>query len=125
MEAAMVWTFSQSTGRLKHNGLPQADGYSGKGAGKFNPAMQATSGIGPIPRGEYRITAPFTHPGAGPYTMRLHPKPGTMTWGRSGFMIHGDSLDHPGQASEGCIILGPSIRHLIWNSGDRNLEVVQ
>ena len=40
-------------------------------------------------------------------------------------MIHGDSIGNPGSASEGCIILGPAIRHRIWNSGDRNLEVVQ
>lgn len=124
-EIHMTWTYSQSTGRLKHNGLPQADGYSGWGAGKNNVSMQATSSIGPIPKGEYRIAEPFTHPHAGPYTMRLHPKPGTMTYGRSGFMIHGDSVSNPGSASEGCIILAPTIRHRIWNSGDRNLEVVQ
>ncbi|WP_281177397.1 tlde1 domain-containing protein [Paraburkholderia ferrariae] len=101
------------------------DGYSGRGEGKNNAAMQSSSNIGPIPRGKYQITSPFTHPHAGPYTMRLHPKPGTMTYGRSGFMIHGDSVAHARNASKGCIILAPTLRHRIWHSGDRDLEVVQ
>ncbi|ADG17543.1 conserved hypothetical protein [Paraburkholderia atlantica] len=125
----MVWTYSQKSGQLWHNDAPiaggNASGYSGKGAGKNNPIMQAKSSTGPIPRGEYRITEPFNHAHAGRYTLRLEPAIGTQTFGRSGFMIHGDSLKNPGNASEGCIIFPLLIRQRIWNSGDTLLEVVQ
>jgi len=33
--------------------------------------------------------------------------------GRSGFMIHGDSEKHPGEASEGSIILDFAFREII------------
>jgi hypothetical protein len=33
--------------------------------------------------------------------------------GRTEFLIHGDSVDAPGTASEGCIILSPAIRKKI------------
>jgi hypothetical protein len=121
----MTWTYSQSSGQLDHNGIFMGKGYSGQGTGKNNASMQATSNIGPIPQGKYRIDAPFVHPHAGAYTMRLHPKIGTKTYSRSGFMIHGDSMSHPGNASEGCIILGPALRQRIGNSSDRDLEVVR
>lgn len=38
--------------------------------------------IGPIPRGTYKIHAPFTHPHSGAYIMRLTPEQGTFTFGR-------------------------------------------
>ncbi len=65
------------------------------------------------------------HPHAGAYTMRLLPINGTHTFGRDGFMIHGDSIAHPGQASNGCVIERMSIRSQIWGSGDHILRVVQ
>ena len=37
--------------------------------------------------------------------MPLIPSPTNEMFGRSEFLIHGDSLEHPGAASEGCIIL--------------------
>jgi hypothetical protein len=54
--------------------------------------------------------------------MNLDPVDGTNTFGRSLFRIHGDNARH--DASEGCIILGPSIRKLIAASGDHDLEVM-
>jgi hypothetical protein len=57
--------------------------------------------------------------------MRLPPINGTYTDGRDGFMIHGDSVAHPGNASSGCLIEKWPIRSQIWNSGDHILEVVQ
>ena len=53
----------------------------------------------------------------------LAPEPGTETFGRSGFMIHGDNIKAPGTASEGCIIQVRAIREAFWNSGDREIEV--
>nr|WP_123336389.1 DUF2778 domain-containing protein [Erwinia sp. JUb26] len=43
--------------------------------------------------------------------------------GRNLFRIHGDSREHPGEASEGCIILGPDARREIINSIDKTLIV--
>ena len=45
--------------------------------------------------------------------------------GRTNFLIHGDSTNHPGDASEGCIVLSRTIRQAIAVSGDTDLEVVQ
>ncbi len=119
----MPWTYSQSTGRLSHDGAFIGLGYSGRGAGKNNPGAQTQMMIGPIPRGTYKIHAPFTHPHSGAYTMRLTPEQGTFTFGRSGFMMHGDSVLHPGEASDGCIIQNLGVRHRVWESGDRVLKV--
>ena len=44
-------------------------------------------------------------------------------FGRDGFLIHGDSIVHTGQASQGCIILPRSIREQIAASEDDELEV--
>ena len=46
------------------------------------------------------------------------------THGRSGLLMHGDSKEHPGSASHGCVILPRSVREEVWQSGDRDLEVV-
>jgi hypothetical protein len=56
--------------------------------------------------------------------MALIPKEGTDTFGRSGFLIHGDSVAMPGTASHGCIILSRDLREQISASGDNQLEVV-
>lgn len=121
----MPWTYSQTTGRLSHDGALIGIGYSGRDAGKNNPAAQTQEGVGPIPRGTYTIGAPFTHPHTGIYSMRLTAEGGTNTFGRSGFLMHGDSVDHPGQASDGCIVQNLTVRHQVWTSGDRTLVVSQ
>jgi hypothetical protein len=41
----------------------------------------------------------------GPYVLRLEPASGTDTFGRSGFLMHGDSKKSPGCAFEGCVIM--------------------
>jgi type VI secretion system (T6SS) effector TldE1-like protein len=118
-----MWTYSQSTGELKHNGIHVADGYSGNLLGKNNPMLQMSPDIGPIPRGEYKVGHPHHSHHVGPYAMPLSPKAGTETFGRKSFFIHGDSIKHPGLASKGCIILSPPARHRIWLSGDHDLSV--
>lgn len=119
----MPWTYSQRTGELRHNGALVATGYSGTGAGLNNPAMQGVQDVGPLPQGTYAVTAPFHHPHAGAYALRLTPAAGTNTLRRSGFLIHGDSRAHPGQASNGCIIENLQARHQIWNSQDHTITV--
>lgn len=122
----MAWVYQQGTGRLYRNGRLVATGYAGKGNGKNNPEMQNVQMVGPLPRGTYSITgAPFRHPTTGIYSIRLEPNSGNAMHGRSGFLIHGDSRQRPGDASNGCIILPRNIRETIWNSGDRQVEVTR
>ena len=118
----MTWIYKQTDGELLHNDVFVGTGYSGAGVGRNNPAMQNVSGIGPIPEGDYTIGLSYRHPRLGPCTMNLDPVSGTQTFGRDAFRIHGDNVSH--DASHGCIILGPSIRTLIDESGDRFLSVV-
>jgi hypothetical protein len=122
---AFSWTYSQATGELQQDGEHVATGYSGTGAGKNNPVMQNVPNVGPIPRGNWTITGPPADTrDHGPCVLRLEPTPETDTRGRSGFLIHGDSKAQPGTASHGCIILPRAVREQLWQSGDRDLEVL-
>ena len=97
--------------------------YSGRPGYQDNSDHQCVKSKGPIPKGTYTIGRPFHHPKTGRWTLRLTPSPSNQMCGRSGFMIHGDSGKHPGEASEGCIILDFSFRKLITDSKDNLLEV--
>ena len=136
--ASMSWTFVISTGQLSHDGMPVAVCYSGRGVGKNNPvccsAQMGTLGadnFGPLPIGKYTIAASEEDPRLGPIAMRLSPDPANQMHGRAGFFIHADSVAHPGEASEGCIVpmhgsageSGHQIRMMISASADRELEV--
>jgi hypothetical protein len=119
--------FEQATGRMliKQDGKYDTlgVGYSGslsKG-GRNDPSKQCESDIGPIPRGLYTIGPPG--PGPSPYSLRLTPDPSNDMCGRSGFLIHGDSVSHPGDASDGCIILSRAEREAIVKSGIKLLCV--
>jgi hypothetical protein len=118
-----MWRWDQSAGRLVR-GAQTWRGYSGAGRGLNNPALQMAVGIGPIPQGHWTIVSRCDSPNTGPCTLTLVPDPGTETFGRSEFRIHGDSIAHPGTASHGCIILPRAVRDAIWRSGDHALEVV-
>ena len=119
----MTWHYKQSTGTLSHDGLYIATGYSGAGDGKNNPDMQDVHNVGPLPRGSYTIGEPSDTKTHGPYVLHLTPAPENEMFGRSAFLIHGDSVVHPGTASEGCMIFARTVREKIWQSGDRQLEV--
>ncbi len=122
---AFAWTYSQTSGELDQDGNKVATGYSGAGIGKNNPVMQNVHNVGPIPQGAWTVTGPpvdtKTH---GPYVLKLTPKDETETFGRDGFLMHGDSKDHPGTASQGCIIVSKQVGEQVWNSGDRDLKVI-
>jgi Tlde1 domain len=120
-----MWIYSQSSGKLKRDGNLISVGYSGFGEGKNNPSMQQVADVGPIPQGLYEISAPYDTTTHGPLVMALIPQPGTNTFGRSGFLIHGDSIEHPGQASHGCIIMNKVVRLMIGGSGDHWLTVCE
>jgi Protein of unknown function (DUF2778) len=120
-----MWTYAQSTGALLQNGRQVASGYSGFDDGKNNPDMQAVENVGPIPQGDWTIVGPPVNtPDHGPYVLRLQPSAQTNTFGRSGFLMHGDSIESPGCASRGCVIMPRNVREQVWASGDTDLEVV-
>jgi Protein of unknown function (DUF2778) len=123
-EGFFMWQYRQSNGDSSRDGHSIGAGYSGRGAGKFNPAMEGERNVGPIPRGMYRIGGQFDHPTKGSVTMGLTPV-GHAALGRTEFLIHGDSREHPGEASEGCIVLGRVLRQVVADSGDIELEVVR
>jgi hypothetical protein len=147
-----MWKYSQSTGDLSHNGVEIATGYSGYGPGKNEPGAQALHNIGPIPRGLWVLCGePFDTPEHGPQVMRLEPASAeliaghpefsdatrqqiqqfldengpTETFGRDGFLIHGDSIAQPGWASRGCCIFSRNVRGTIYATGDRLWLVVE
>ena len=120
-----MWTYRQSTGQLIDAlGEVIGSGYSGAfGPGKNNPAMQNVPDVGPIPQGLWIIGAPYTDPHKGPMVMTLTPDETTDTFARSGFLMHGDSIDAPGHASEGCIIMPHDVRVAVSLSPDKLLNV--
>lgn len=120
-----MWRYVQATGELFDSaGHCEGVGYSGFGAAKNDPAMERMPNMGPIPKGVYIIGEPFDSPDHGPFVLRLTPTISTNTFGRSGFLMHGDSIDNPGKASHGCIIQARSTREKVHQSGDSTLEVV-
>ena len=121
-----MWQYQQSTGELTHNTIHIANGYSGaEPDGKNKPEAQTIHDVGPIPQGTWLIIGPpINTPAHGPFVLHLQAGPNTETFGRDGFLMHGDSVEHPGQASEGCIIMPRDVREQVWNSKDPSLTVV-
>ena len=120
-----MWAYRQVDGwMIDPNKARLARGYSGNGAGTNNPSMQSVHNVGPIPQGLYHINTPEDTPTHGPFVLWLTPDPGNTMFDRAGFGIHGDSIEHPGLASDGCIILSRPAREIIAKSDDETLEVV-
>lgn len=119
-----MWTYDQRTGALKHDGVFIDRGYAGFAAGRNNPELQGVKSFGPLPRGVYRIGNPYDSGSVGPFALRLTPDAANEMFGRDSFRIHGDSIDSPGSASRGCIVLPLVTRKKIAASGDRELHVV-
>ena len=123
---AFAWTYAQTTGELQQDGKPVGTGYSGFGAGKNNPAMASIRNVGPIPVGHWTILGPPVNTAEhGPCVLTLKPSAETSTFGRDGFLMHGDSRESPGCASHGCVIMPRPVREQVWKSGDTALEVVK
>ena len=49
----------------------------------------------------------------GPYVLPLTPLTVNNMFGREGFFIHGDSIDNPGNASNGCVVLNRQWRIMV------------
>lgn len=122
-----MWVYKIETGELFDcSGALVSKGYSGHGDGVNNDAEENIKNVGPIPEGEYTIGAVNYHSAHGPLVMPLIPKEGTETFGRSGFLMHGDLKSAPGQhlASLGCIIMDFSTRAAVARSADKDLRVI-
>lgn len=122
----MPWVFDRIKGELT-NGDFLFSAYAGQPPYVNSVKDDWRECLGPLPAGKYVIGEPIADGGhLGPYVMELTPDAGNDMKGRGGFYIHGDSLAHPGYASEGCIVPsgGRQAREAIGVSVDRNLEVV-
>ena len=120
-----MWLYSQTSGQLwDDRGHKIEVGYSGHGEGKNNPKFEAIKSVGPIPKGDYTLGDPYDSKSVGPYAIPLSPHRHNC-YGRTHFRIHGDSSKHPGEASEGCIILPRKTREFIMIENDRFLRVIE
>ena len=125
-----MWKWDQSSGELSRNGVFLSKGYSGKGRGVNNPALQAMVGYGPLPAGPWKIVDLYNSAQVGPYALVLHAVDATPgddrhdPTGRGAFRIHGDTAKGDRSASKGCLILPRPVRERIWKSGDRDLLVI-
>ena len=120
-----TWTYAQQTGELQQDGKPVSTGYSGATEGKNNPAMENVPNIGPIPRGDWTIAGPpVDSKDHGPYVLKLNP----ATYDRNPRpqrIPDARRLQRASRsASHGCVILSRAVREEVWQSGDRDLEVV-
>lgn len=90
-------------------------GYSGNGDSLNNPAKEDIKDHGPIPCGVWSIGLPFDDIGGkGLMCFRLMPL--SYQGPRAGFLIHGDNKEMNKSASDGCIVMGPTIRQAIADS---------
>lgn len=129
-----MWVYEQSTGRLMRDGRCEGVGWAGQPPHKNDPNAQHLPNVGPLPRGRYKIEGPpYTHPKLGVYVLNLAPQPDEgetsepypHMLGRFAFRIHGASRENPDFSSEGCVILPRHTREALWQSGDRDFEVVK
>lgn len=121
-----MWQYVIDTGHILHDEVFFGKGYSGHGEGLNNPAMIHVRRVGPIPVGLWSVTGePFRHPKIGPFCLRLEPEPGTKTFGRSGFLWHGDfAADNADESSLGCIVSNQPIRRVVYSSGEKLVRVI-
>ncbi|WP_288491779.1 DUF2778 domain-containing protein [uncultured Pantoea sp.] len=119
------WLYKQSTGELFREGKLIETGYSGVLTNKNNPDREQVRGMGPIPRGTWRIGSTGTS--KGPLTITLNPvSASAYARDMQSFRMHGDKrYGVKGFASAGCIIMGPSTRLLVSKDHGAILEVVR
>jgi len=122
-----MWTYEQATGYLiAADGTKlEPPGYAGNGEWKNDPSAQDIKDHGPLPQGFYTMSQLIEDdPVTGLYTIVLVPDATNEMFGRSAFRIHGDSEEHPGNASDGCIVQVRANRVRVWTSLDHRLLVV-
>jgi len=121
--------YESGSGWLYNPPNPAVKGYAGGDCGKApqgknNPDMESLHNVGPLPRGLYTLGTPIEGSHLGPFAIPLIPDPANEMYGRSGFFCHGDSIESPGNASNGCIIMPRAVREQMWASIDHTLRVV-
>lgn len=123
----MTFRYRQSTGEwFGPDGRLWATGWSGHTDGRNNPLMQSRHGIGPLPVGIYIIGDPVDPPDhLGLLAMPLTPDATNEMFGRGDFYIHGANPVYPELSSDGCIVLGKSVRQRICDAPEDRLEVVE
>jgi hypothetical protein len=121
-----VWTYYIRSGEwVAANGDLLAICHSGRGDAMNDPSRCRERNVGPIPPGFYNIGPAHHHRTCGPVAMRLIPMPGTDTFGRSGFLVHGPNRTPALEDdSEGCPIMPFGERCQLALSQDRVVEVV-
>jgi hypothetical protein len=125
--APRAYVYSQSTGQFKQGDELLGIGYSGRGAAKNNAGMESQKKLGPIPAGEYKITAKRKDAknGGVPY-IALLPMPGNNAAGRfpgESFRIYLDA-NPPDTASGSGIVLPRDAFEKINPAGFPTLKVV-
>jgi len=129
----MSWTYGQTSGNLWHNGVLLGRAYSGYMEHHNVHADQALHGLGPIPVGRYKIgeffddlepEPPDGKQHKGPIVAHLYPCSDTVTFDRSGFMLHGDNAEQNFSGSDGCIAAAKNLRLAVRDSGELDLNVI-
>jgi Protein of unknown function (DUF2778) len=122
----MSWVFVIRTAALyAPSGGWYTNAYAGNGADKNNPDAEFVKNHGPLPVGGYTMLLPLEGTHLGPCAIPLLPDPSNDMGGRGDFFIHDDSVDHPGDASDGCLVTeGVTSRRTMWASPDHRLVVV-
>ena len=123
-----MWVWSQRDGTMTRAdlGTEVFSGYSGAPEAKNDPARQAEHNVGPIPVGVYSIQDPVDTMLHGPFVLALTPDLRNQMFGRSGFFIHGPSMDPAkfGQESKGCIVIMHASREKVSEMGVNRLQVI-
>lgn len=116
-------SFQVGRGFIWINGEKIGPAYSGAPGAVDDETRAAERETGPIPAGIWAIGEPVDKQELGPFCLPLTPVPGTQTFGRSAFYIHGDNAAHNQTASKGCIVAARDIRERINADPDRRIFV--
>lgn len=130
----MSWKYSQSSGQLiGPDGTSAGFGFAGHGiAGANQVSLQYQHMIGPLPQGDYTMSAWFDKKDPmGLCVIKLDPATQEQMHGRADFYIHGSrnlltgGLNAFLDSSDGCICIGDcTLRRAIWSSVDHSLVVM-
>jgi hypothetical protein len=102
--------FTMRTHRVNESDFPDyACGFGYSGAADYlNDSLiqdhMFAGGPGALPAGTYTITEIYNDPRRGASTCALTPAESNEMFGRSGFLIHGDTTPPSHSASDGCIV---------------------
>ena len=132
----MSWTFSYEGKIFDPHGNVAGSAYAGGFCGANpeginNVDMQFVHDIGPIPYGPkadgtpngYTFGTPVDHSQLGAFAIPLIPDADNNMGGRSDLFCHGDTAV-PFQASDGCVVTNPTLRHTMVASTDQRMQVV-